>query len=103
MAQTAPHRRRPHACLNRSARPIRPPRQETRPGAPNLGSVKRLVTLVAALSLALPVVQWETGLVDRLTAALGTMGEPSATTSHSGDLHVEVPSALQPLIHAFDH
>ena len=63
--------------------------------------MKRLVTLVAALSLAVPVVQFETGLLDRLNATLGTAGVPSASTSPS-DLHIEVPSALQPLIHALD-
>jgi hypothetical protein len=64
--------------------------------------VKRLVTLVAALSVALPVIQWETGLLDRLTVALGTAGVPGASTSPRPDLHIEVPSALQPLIRAFD-
>jgi hypothetical protein len=64
--------------------------------------VKRLVTLVAALSLALPVIQWETGLLDRLNAALDTTGAPSASPPANANLHFEVPSALQPLIHALD-
>ena len=62
--------------------------------------MKRLVTLVAALSLALPVMQFETGLLDRLNVALGTAGAPSASAPSSSDLHIEVPQALQPLIHA---
>jgi hypothetical protein len=65
--------------------------------------VKRLVMLVAALSLALPVMQFETGLLDRLNVALGNAGVPSASApSSSSDLHIDVPSALRPLIHALD-
>lgn len=61
--------------------------------------------LVAALSLALPVMQFETSLLDRLNVALGNAGVPTASTpssSSSSGLHIDVPSALQPLIHALD-
>lgn len=63
--------------------------------------MKRLVTLVAALSLAIPVIQFETGLLARLNTALGTAGEPGGSVS-SDTLHIEVPSALQPVIHVLD-
>ena len=62
--------------------------------------MKRLVTLVAALSLAVPVIQFEAGLLDRLNVALGNAGAPTTSTSSAPDLHVEVPSALQPLVRA---
>jgi len=64
--------------------------------------VKRLVTLVAALSLALPVMQFETGLLDRLNVALGAAGVSGASAPSGGGLHIDVPSALQPLIHVLD-
>jgi hypothetical protein len=61
--------------------------------------VKRLVTLLVGLSLALPAMHWEAGLFDRLNAALGDT--TAASAPHLPD--VNVPHALEPLIHALDH
>ena len=68
----------------------------------NLQGVKRVVTLLAGLSLLLPALHFEASLFDRLNAALGNQAD-AASSGAAPDLrlpHLDVPDALQPLIDA---
>jgi len=60
--------------------------------------VKRLVTLVAGLSLLVPALHFETSLFDRINAAVGTT--TASTSASAPDFHVDVSKALQPLVDA---
>jgi hypothetical protein len=60
--------------------------------------VKRLVTLLAGLTLFMPVMHWETSLLQDLNAALSTSDAQPARPH----VDVKLPSAVHSLVDTLD-